>query len=260
MIDNLPLVDTSDILGEPRIPWLFDVVNPILFVVVVGILAFQHRNRTTLSIWALMMIGFMSTWWQEWPMDWAIWLLYNSELNLFSSQKILLDTPNKPWSVITAYGWFYILAEFVFIFIAVSLVRRGIPLKWTILLMMPLAYVWDFIIEGGAAYMGYWQHANPVGPVMHTERGDFNLIWPISQYTLIFSGVATWLYTRVQPNGEPEIERSFGIDKLPHGWNRELRRVGLWVIVLNSVSLAVYVIPFIITRLVVNAPPNAYVP
>lgn len=105
----------------PLAPWLFEVVGPLIFLVMCGYYVRQCRRAGRLTIPALVFIGAFTMWWQEWYGDWGGYVLYNPHLHLIPGYDLPFTSPNKPWAVIPAYGWFYGLVYFPVISIVTKL-------------------------------------------------------------------------------------------------------------------------------------------
>jgi hypothetical protein len=121
-------------------------------------------------------------WWQEWFGDWAAYIVYNPHFTLIPWHATTWTTPNKPWAVIPAYGWYYTLSLLLLVAL-VDRVRRSRPhasaLLTAVAVGLPLFYLIDLLVEGGASVLGMWSYDHYVGPAITSSKGNFPLLHPI---------------------------------------------------------------------------------
>ena len=98
--------------SPPVLGWLFEVIGPLIWLALAAFFAYTCFKRRELTLPTLVFIGGTTMWWQEWYGDWGAYVLYNPHLALIPGYDWPLTSPNKPWAVIPAYGWFYALVYF----------------------------------------------------------------------------------------------------------------------------------------------------
>jgi hypothetical protein len=235
---------------EPVAPWIFQVVGPLIWLAMAGFHARRTASSRQLSTAALFFIGATTMWWQEWYADWGGYLLFSSHFELMPWGDTPWTTPNKPWAVIPAYGWFFGLG-LPALLAAVESVRRRRP-HWNVwaavaVVVVPIFYAIDLGIEGFATVMGWWTYANPLGPVLHTSRGSFPLLYPVMLFVL-WALVTIRLFLARDDRGRWSHERLLGVDRVSEGWKRELARAGAWSATLNVLFWFLLVLPLILVR------------
>jgi hypothetical protein len=231
---------------EPLAPWVFQVVGPLVWLAMAGFHAWRTAGRRQLSAGALFFIGATTMWWQEWYADWGGYLLFSPHFELMPWGATTWTTPHKPWAVIPAYGWFFGLG-LPGLLAAVESVQRRQP-RWSAwaaaaAVVVPVFYAIDLGIEGFATVMGWWTYTNPVGPVLHTSRGSFPLLYPVLLF--VFWALVT---VRLSLARDDRGRRLLGVDRVSEGWKRELARAGAWSVTLNVLFWFLLVFPLILVR------------
>jgi hypothetical protein len=164
--------------------------------------------------------------WQEWFADWATYLIYNPHLALLPWGSTLWTTPNKPWALIAAYGWYYTLAFLTYFWLVNRLreLRPNIrPWVACVGVGLPLFYLVDLLVEGGASLLGMWSYDSFVGPAIISPNGTFPLLYPVTFFAAWCTFMGTLLYT-VDANGYTAFDRFTGIRRwaaLPGDRNSE---------------------------------------
>ena len=102
---------------------------------------------------------------------------------------------------------------------------------------MPLSFVWDFFVEGSAAYLGWWTYDPPVGPYVAMGRGNVPLLWPMI-LMFIWPNLIAWLAHTDPVLGSNRIERAFGLRGASG-----LPRLGAWLVASQVTFLAINVLP-----------------
>jgi hypothetical protein len=225
-------------------------MGPVVFVVVGTWAILDTRRNRRLSLLTLALVAGTSMWWQEWFGDWGSYLIYNPKFHLIPWHTSLWTTPNKPWSVIPAYGWYYAII-FPFILFVVSRIRQARP-TWnrhltTITVALVLFYAWDLAVEGVASQMGWWSYTHTFGPALNSSKGSFPLLFPILVFCL-FGVVATWIMDQRDDRGRFVFEAMVGVPRVAEGWRRETARAATWVVTLNGLYVVLLIAPVVFWR------------
>ena len=237
-------------MNRPVAAWVMQVLGPIAFVgFVVWAIVDTRRNRR-LSLVSLALIGGTTMWWQEWYGDWGSYLLYNPHFRLLPWHSSLWTTPNKPWFVIAAYGWYY-AAIFPLMLVAISRVRRARP-NWNrhltgIGVSLVLFYAWDLLVEGSAAAFGWWSYSPVFGAALKSSKGTFPLLFPILAFCL-FGVTVTWIIDQRDDLGRFRFETAAGVLRIREGWRREVGRAGAWIAMLNLAYAILLMAPIVLWR------------
>lgn len=115
-----------------------------------------------------------------------------------------------------------------------------------VLVASPLFYLWDLLIEGGAAILGLWTYAHHVGPALISERGTFPLVYPIIPFAAMMVMTTIVIGSR-RPDGTSTVEALCGVMRLT-GWRQQIRRIAVWVVVMNLLYLVLFIGPIVIVR------------
>lgn len=252
-------------MPDPTARWVFEILGPLLWL---GMLAYFGRRAVRegrLPTNALIFIAATTMWWQEWYGDWGAYLLYNPKFGLLGWGSTTWTTPNKPWFVIPAYGWYYAII-FPLMLGLMARLRLRRP-RWgrlaTLLVVtVPLFYLWDLLVEGVSVQAGYWSYTFHWGPALTAERSGFPLVFPLVHPLLLFvffGVVATWVMDQRDDLGRHRHEVLLGAHRLKEGWRRELARAWSWVIMMNAAYWILLMFPLIGIRLAAG-PPSALVP
>jgi hypothetical protein len=236
-------------VANPVAPWLFATPSFLIWIACAIYFTIVARREARLPIAALIFIGATSMFWQEFYADWGGKLIYSPGFPLMPWESAH-TTPNKPWFMPAAYGW-YFLVIYTFLIWLVGKLRGSRPglIVPVLIAAVPFFYLWDFAVEGFAAYMGWWTYVDPLPPVMRTAHGMLPLLHPIGIFTL-YGTVMTWLLVRRDDRGDPSFEALGGVSKIPAGRAREFRRAITWIIVMNGVYLVLLTAPCMLIRIV----------
>jgi hypothetical protein len=200
----------SGVVTDPPVcGWLFGAVGPLLWMVLAVYFVRQCRQHRRITRNTLVFIAATTMWWQEWFGDWATYIIYNPHFALIPWGSTLWTTPNKPWAVIPAYGWYYTLS-FLALFWIVDRIRAHrpdiAPWKVAALVGVPVFYLADLLIEGGAALLGMWSYDQFVGPALQSPAGNFPLLYPVIFFTAWCTLMGALVY-HVDANGFTQLDR-----------------------------------------------------
>lgn len=237
-------------LDAPIAPWLFQVVGPLVFVSLVAYFVVDTYRNRALSFGATLLAACTTLWWQEWYGDWGAYILYSPRFALMDWRSTLWTTPNKPWAVIPAYGWFYGTVFPLFV-VLVTRLRDRFPRRpqWVLIaaVTVPALYVWDLIVEGGAALLGWWSYVDYAGPAISNASGNFPLLYPILLNPLFgFVTVSALMWT--DADGRRKVESIARVDRVSAGLRRELARIATWAVTINAIYLITLVGPIVVYR------------
>lgn len=248
-------------LANPRFLGFFPALVAISFVGLVAWAVADTWRHRRFSVTTLGLIAGTTMWWSEWYGDWGAYLLYNPHYDLIPWGQSMWTTPNKPWWMIPAYGWYYAVGIPGSLRL-VNRVRRAKPnwgrLSSLIVVAGLFFYAFDVAIEIPAVTFGWWTYAETWGPVYESTGGTFPLLYPVllvDAYIL----VVCWLIDQRDDTGTARFERAFGVRRMRAGWGRETARLGAWVAVLNAAYLLVLMGPLVAIRLALG-PASAIVP
>jgi hypothetical protein len=236
-------------VANPIAPWLFATPSYLIWIACAIGFAIDAKRNGRLRFAALLFIGATSMFWQEFYADWGAKLIYTPAFPLMPWTSIY-TTPNKPWFMPAAYGWYFVII-FSFQVWLVDKLRAGKPglIKPVLMVAIPFFYLWDFVVEGFATYMGWWTYADPLPPVMQTSHGMLPLLHPIGLFT-IYGVITTWVLARRDAHGNPKFEALGGASTMPAGPARELRRALTWIVVMNVVYFLFLTAPCMLVRIV----------
>jgi Spirocyclase AveC-like len=280
------LISASGVItSPPTAGWLFGVIGPLLWVALAGYFIRECREQRCITRNTLLFIATTTMWWQEWFGDWATYLIYNPHFALIPWGSTMWTTPNKPWAVIPAYGWYYTLS-FLALFWIVGRIRARQPhlAAWKVaaLVGLPVFYLADLFIEGGAAFLGMWSYDQFVGPALQSPAGNFPLLYPV----VFFSGWCTLmgaLVYHVDATGFTQFDRLLGMRRWlsptervdssarldsggvatltataahtqPLSIQAQAVRIILWVAGFNLSYWTVFIFPMILIRMLTGAP------
>jgi len=259
--------ETQAAIGAARVgpdainSFLFQEGSWITFCVMLAagvVLALRERRLPNLL---LLLIAGTSMWWQETYGDWGCYLLYSPDFALIPGWGHLsYQSPNQPWALIPAYGWFY-AAYFTLVAAAGGAVhRRWFPrhslMRVTAIVGTLIWYVYDIVIEGVATRMGWWDYTAAIGPVWTSARGDFPLVYPIIEQIPFMIVVPCLLLAR-DALGRPLLDKPFA--GLAAGWQRESVRLLSWIIAFNVGFGLFLILPLVLIRAAFG-PASALVP
>ncbi|MFZ2178952.1 MAG: hypothetical protein WAW17_33970 [Rhodococcus sp. (in: high G+C Gram-positive bacteria)] len=209
-------------ITRPFAPWLLDYALPVVAAVAV-LLMIRSAVRQKKLTWMLMIsTASASTWWLEAFGDWGQHLSYSPVFNHY----VLTWTytaPHNPLWMPLMYAVYWVAHAWAILKLAEWSRRKfGWSLgKGIVLLSIPLTFVWNLIIEGFAAWAGWWTYEPGIGPVLDMGRGNWPLLWPM----LLMFGWINLISWVVGPPHEAtrfnRLERLFRLDTLLQrtGWH-----------------------------------------
>ncbi len=244
--------DAGGAVANPLVPWVFEIGSVVLWLAIALYFFRGYQRSGSLSKYALIFIGATSMFWLEFPADWGAFLVYSPRFALFPIE-LPFTTPNKPMFMPAAYGW-YFLAIYSLIWFLVDKLRAAKP-DWSrvlvvLLIAAPFFYVWNLMVEGFSALVGWWTYYEVFGPALHSARGTYPLVFPVLPFAVY--GVAEALVlTWKDQNGLHMLEHITGAHKATVGIGKELRRVAAWVITMNGI-FALFSLSMVLFRLSVT--------
>ena len=234
---------------DPSAMWLFEVVGPLVWLGVLVYFVRESVRARTLTFGLLLVVSMTTMSWQEFYGDWAAYLLYSPKFELIDWGSTTWTTPNKPWAVVPAYGW-YFAAVFPAMLWLIGRVRDRWPslgpVTALLIVTVPIFYVWDLVVEGGASAMGWWTYVDHVGPAVTSDRGVFPLVFPLALF-VTYGVVATWVLSPADDR-KVRFEAWFRLERIGSGWRREVTRVGAWIVAMNAVYWIVLIFPLVLIR------------
>ena len=106
-----PYPDTP---GQPVAGWVFSILMPIIWALILIVIIIQTSRTKKFSILSLLFIAGTTMFWIEWPADWGSYLVYNRNFPLFSNwTSTWYQTYWKPIPVVFGYGIFFGLAAVI---------------------------------------------------------------------------------------------------------------------------------------------------
>lgn len=201
---------------DPAAVWVFNWVIPIVgsVFVVLAVLDVIRRRRLT---WGFLFIfNSMAVYWMETIGDWGQQLYYSPA---FAEHHLLdwlpLKTPNDPVFMPFAYAVYWGVHALLALWISQWISKRTnwSMLKSMLILAIPLNYVWDFLVEGAAAYFGWWTYDPGIGPVLEWETGGrITLLWTIGLMCVWPNLIAYWA-GKPPVKGLNHMERFFRLER-----------------------------------------------
>jgi hypothetical protein len=212
-----------DGLLDPVAPWFLDYVLPVIAIVLVIAMVRSAVRKRTLT-WTLMLsLASASTWWLETFGDWGQHLSYSP---VFGHYVLTwpFSAPHNPLWMPLMYAVYWVAHAWAILRLAQWFARRfdSTMGRGIVVLSVPLTFLWNLIVEGFAAWAGWWTYEPGIGPVLDMGRGNWPLLWPM----LLMFG---WINLIAWVVGLPEearqvniLERLFRLDRLlaRPGWHR----------------------------------------
>lgn len=256
-------------VADPPATWVLDYgVTALGGLVLLVLIAGAVRGRR-LTWWLLISLSSASTFWLETFGDWGQHLSYSPRFAHYVLNWPLTAPHNPAWMPVmysvywVAHAWAILrLAQWWANRAPGRTIGRGI-----LALSIPLTFAWNLVIEGFAAYMGWWTYDPPIGPYLDMGRGNWPLLWPM----LLMFG---WINLIAYVVGLPEEARSFNrmerLLRLPSlfvrpGWRRsgnalthdpgegagrfQLVRFMAWLLFFNVTFFLTLVVPLVGVRL-----------
>jgi hypothetical protein len=239
----------------PAFAWAFEIVGPCIWLIMAVHFWRKSRRLGAITVPALLFIGATTQSWQEWYADWGGYVLYNPHLHLMTWWHGAYTSPNKPWAVIPAYGWFFGAIYFPLISLLhkvhAFLGRRAwmkLPTFSVFLLFAGFGahYLWDLLIEGSAVLLGMWNYTTVIGPSLSNHRGHFPLVYPIIPFALLMS-VTMLIIDAKRPDGTPMVEHWARVDRFT-GTKHHVARIVTWILTMNLTYLLLFTIPICLFR------------
>lgn len=238
-------------MNPPLMAWMFQIVVPLTCLA----MAIYHLNRTrrtgSLSLAALLFLGGMTMWWQEWYADWGAYIMQNPHFALMPWGSTTWTTPYKPWGVIPGYGIYFGAAYWLLVEMIERLRKAKPDLgPWaaTTLVVAPMFYLWDLGIETGVTSMGWLTYTFSFGPAITNAHGSFPLVWPITLFAAS-SVLMVRLFIAKGADGLWPHERILGIGGMAQGFKRELARFCAWAVTMNLMFWFFLTFPLILVRI-----------
>ncbi|MDB6062512.1 MAG: hypothetical protein JWM78_2615 [Verrucomicrobiaceae bacterium] len=239
-------------MGEPQFKWMFEIVGPVLWFLLIVWFLIEAKRNGKLSIGALLLFGGTSMFWQETYADWGGYVLFNSAfVQMPWWGHTPFTSPSKPFALVASYGWFFGPVLLLFIALAEWLFKKQPSLgKFGAALITtgPLFYLWDLGIEHYSTSFGWWQYVVVNGPSLANARSAFPTVWPIvgMSFSIV---VMIWVLMLRDDSGVWWHERVFGVHAAVRGVARELRRAFAWAITMNAVFFFLTTLPNILFRI-----------
>jgi hypothetical protein len=240
-------------MSAPTVPWLFQVVGPVVWIAVAAFLLGDIFRKRRLSLLALVFFAATTMWWLEWYADWAARLLYNHKFALIDWGTTTWTAPNKPWAVIAGYGWFIGLSlpPLAALCNYVSRRRNGgqesVSFATALLVVLPIYWLFDVLVETVATALSWWRYFDPASPTVSTSHGGFPLAYPVLVFAL-WAVVAVWLLTQRNDRGFFLHERLLRVDRVRSAFAVQPARLGAMVLMLNVTYIVVLVLPICLIR------------
>lgn len=213
----------AGLVGAPA-TWLMDVALPVAAVVFLAVMVVACVRRRSLTWWMLLSLASASVFWLEAFGDWGQHLMFSPEFAHYTLDWKWAGRHNPYWMPLM-YAVYWVAHAWAILRLAQWLQRKrpGMSLGMAILILSaPVTWVWNLVIEGVAAYLGWWTYEPPIGPFFDLGRGNWPLLWP----ALVVWG---WINLMAWMVGPPEeenrlnrLERLFRLDRLlvRPGWSR----------------------------------------
>jgi Spirocyclase AveC-like len=181
---------------DPAAVWVFNWAIPIVgsIFIVLAIADVIRRRRLTWGF--LFLFNSMAVYWMETIGDWGQMLYYSPA---FTEHHLLdwlpLKTPNDPLFMPFAYSVYWGIHALLVLWLSqwVSSKFGWSMLKSMLILAIPVNYVWDFVVEGTAAAMGWWTYDPGLGPLIEWSNGGrITLVWTIGLMCVWPNLIAYW--------------------------------------------------------------------
>lgn len=244
--------DADGAVANPVAPWAFQTPSILIWILLAIFFIRQTRRDGRFSVHALIFLSATSMFWLEFPADWGAYLVYSPAFRLIPLE-LPFTTPNKPAFMPAAYGW-YFLAIYAFLIWLVNVLMRARPrmarITAVILVAAPFFYLWDLLVEGFAALVGWWTYVEVYGAYWKFARGTMPLLFPIIPFT-VYGILATAVLTWRDDRGMHRLERLTGAPLATPGWGREARRLLAWIIAMN-LMFGAFALAMVLFRIAVS--------
>ena len=234
---------------DMALSWIFEVLGPLVWLGLGAYCVTRSWRDRRLTVTMLLFISATSMFWQEFYGDWGAFLLYNPDFHLMGWKSSTWTTPNKPWAVLPAYGWYYTIVYPLMLRWIHTLRERVAWGRLTTLIAVafPVFYLWDLFVEGFAAGLGWWSYTTVYGAAILTDRGNFPLLYPLLLF-VFYGVVTTWVLDQRDDSGRHRHETLLRVHRVRAGWRREVARVASWVAMMNAVYLVTLILPLVAVR------------
>jgi len=202
-------------ITRPFAPWLLDYALPVIAAVVVFLMVRTAVRQKKLTWMLMISVASASTWWLEAFGDWGQHLSYSPVFNHYVLTWTYTAPHNSLWMPLM-YAVYWVAHAWAILKLAEWGNRRfGWSLgRGIVFLSVPLTFVWNLVIEGFAAWAGWWTYDPGIGPVLDMGRGNWPLLWPM----LLMFGWINLVSWMVGPPDEANrvnrLERLFRLDSL----------------------------------------------
>ncbi len=197
---------------DPPLSWLLNYAIPALAILVLIILIRDSIKKGELTWWVLMCVASASTFWLETFGDWGQHLLYSPNFHHYGLD-LALTAPHNPLWMPFMYAVYWVLHTWAILRLAQFYQARNPRAslgKAIIMFTVPLTFVWNILVEGTAAYMGWWTYDPPIGPYLDMGRGNFPLMWPMLTM-FVWPNLISWLVGAPDDKGLNRLEQLSGL-------------------------------------------------
>jgi len=208
-------------ITHPFAPWFLDYALPVIATIAV-LLMVRSAVRQGKMTWMLMIcIASASTFWLETFGDWGQHLSYSPAFNHY----ILTwpyTAPHNPLWMPLMYAVYWVAHAWAILKLAEWARDR---FDWSLgkgilVLSVPLTFVWNLIVEGFAAWAGWWTYDPGIGPILDMGRGNWPLTWPLFLMFGWINLIAWVVGPPDESNRINKLEKFFRLDMLLRkpGW------------------------------------------
>ena len=253
----------ADISQPPRFGFLYETGSYICWLLAFAVLLGNSIRKRRVNPWLIYLFAFTTQFWQDFFGGWGGYFLYNPRFARMEWWGHMRWTsPNKPWFLIAAYGWWWTFAIGVSSIFLVWL-RKKKP-NWSLPVAFALTcgaffYLYDVVAETAMVYF-HWQDytmGDPFGLEIHTSNGTFPLLWPlIPQIIWIYAVV--WLVTVRNDDGVLKYEAWLHLDRFKR-WRLQIARFFAYAAAFNVTYALILIIPMMLLR-AIQGDPSMLVP
>lgn len=249
-------------LVDPPGECLLDTAVPCAALLILLYFIYRSVQEKRLTWWLMISLSAASTFWLETFGDWGQHLSYSPNFRHYSLP-LPFTAPHNPAWMPFMYAVYWVLHTWAILRAAQWFQKRrpGTGIGVAILVFsVPLTFVWNILVEGYAAYMGWWTYDPPIGPYLDMGRGNFPLLWPM---LLMFTwpNLISWLVGLPEERGFNRLERWSGFertllartgvpDPAAGGWKMQLWRMLTWLVVFQVTFVLCFMVPLLSLRLV----------
>ncbi|WP_156749723.1 hypothetical protein [Mycobacterium sp. E1747] len=200
----------------PGAVWVFNWVIPIVASIFMVLAVADVIRRRRLTWGFLFLVNSMAVYWMETIGDWGQQLFYSPA---FARHHLLewlpLKTPHDPLFMPFAYAFYWGVHALIVLWLSQYLSSRlgWSMLKSMLVLAIPVNYIWDFLVEGTAAYFGWWTYDPGIGPLIQWSTGGrITLLWTIGIMCVWPNLIAYWA-GKPPIKGLNHMERFFRLER-----------------------------------------------